>query len=81
MRRLFVAFVILLSARFASAGVGPEVTQKMLDTVSPSLVAVKYTWESELGRRELVTQKGRKMILTHKFFGNDNVSLETPRAA
>jgi S1-C subfamily serine protease len=54
MRRLLVASLILLFARFASAGVGPEVSQKMLDTVTPSLVAVKYTWESELGRRELV---------------------------
>jgi S1-C subfamily serine protease len=54
MRRLTAAFVILFLARLASAGIGPEVTQKMLDTVSPSLLAVKYTWESELGRRELV---------------------------
>lgn len=54
MRRILVACLILLFARLVPAGVGPEVTQKMLDAVRPSLVAVKYTWESELGRRELV---------------------------
>jgi hypothetical protein len=38
----------------APAGaVGPDAAQKLYDRVTPSLVVVKYTWESELGRREL----------------------------
>src|SRR3954469_9211312 len=37
----------------ASADVGPDVAQKLYERVTPSLVAVKFTWESELGRREL----------------------------
>src|SRR5436305_6708458 len=36
-----------------SAGVGPDGAQTRYERVTPSLVAVKYTWESELGRREL----------------------------
>jgi S1-C subfamily serine protease len=38
----------------AMAGVGQDATQKLYERVTPSLVAVKYTWESEMGRRELV---------------------------
>src|SRR5688572_8593960 len=53
MRFLTVAFICL----FASSAFGaadPDVTEKLYERVRPSLVAVKYTWESELGRRELV---------------------------
>ena len=49
-----VACCVLLSPGAAPGGaVGPDVAQKLYDRVTPSLVAVKYTWESELGRREL----------------------------
>lgn len=37
----------------APADVGPDAAQALYDRVTPSLVAVKFTWESELGRREL----------------------------
>lgn len=46
--------VLMLAAGIARAGVGSEVAQKLYDQVTPSLVAVQFTWESELGRRELV---------------------------
>ena len=53
MRFLIVAFACLFaSSAFGAAG--PDVTEKLYERVKPSLVAVKYTWESELGRRELV---------------------------
>lgn len=38
----------------AAAELGPAAAEKLYERVTPSLVAVKYTWESELGRRELV---------------------------
>src|SRR3954466_10038375 len=52
----FLTAATLACAAFApraSADVGPDVAQKLYERVTPSLVAVKYTWESELGRREL----------------------------
>src|SRR5688500_537399 len=45
--------VALASPEVSRADVGPEAAQKLYDQARPSLVAVKYTWESELGRREL----------------------------
>lgn len=47
---IFAAFVLPVSAR---ADVGPEAAQALCERVTPSLVGVKFTWESELGRREL----------------------------
>jgi serine protease Do len=35
-------------------GASTETAKKLYEQASPSLVAVKYTWESELGRRELI---------------------------
>jgi serine protease Do len=44
-----------LSPRVAcAADVSPQALRKLYDRVTPSLVAVQYIWESELGRRELV---------------------------
>jgi S1-C subfamily serine protease len=54
MRLLITSIVLLLASSVVHAGVGPEATQKLHERVTPSLVAVQYTWESELGRRELV---------------------------
>lgn len=53
MRALIASLLIVFATAGVRADVGPEATQKLYDRVSPSLVAVKYTWESELGRREL----------------------------
>jgi len=50
---VLTAALLATAASAARAGVGQEATQKLYDRVTPSLVAVKYTWESELGRREL----------------------------
>ena len=47
----FLSLCLLLSS--ARAAIGPDAAQKLYERVTPSLVAVKYTWESELGRREL----------------------------
>jgi S1-C subfamily serine protease len=46
--------MIAVIAAPASAGVGPEVAQKIHDETAPSLVAVKYTWHTELQQLELV---------------------------
>src|SRR5688572_20951497 len=53
MRFLLTTLVALLSCSAANGAVAPEAAQQLYDRVSPSLVVVKYTWESELGRREL----------------------------
>ena len=53
MRLLIMLAVGLLACWPAGAAVGPDSAQKLYEQVTPSLVAVKYTWESELGRREL----------------------------
>ena len=50
----WLAVSVLALAPVAQGAVGPDVTQKLYDRVTPSLVAVKFTWENELGRRELV---------------------------
>ncbi|HZZ43840.1 MAG TPA: PDZ domain-containing protein [Tepidisphaeraceae bacterium] len=51
----------LALATLVRASAGPEVAQKLYDQVTPSLVAVQFTWESELGRRDLV---GAGIIIT-----------------
>lgn len=47
-------FLWLSIAAAARAALAPEEAQKLYDRTAPSLVAVKYTWENELGRRELI---------------------------
>jgi S1-C subfamily serine protease len=47
------ALVLLIIGRGASA-VTPEAAQKLVKDVTPSLVAVQYTYDGELGRREFV---------------------------
>jgi S1-C subfamily serine protease len=46
--------VAVLAAPGWSYAVTPEGAEKLLKEVAPSLVAVQYTWEGELGRREFV---------------------------
>lgn len=45
---------LMLLPRLSSAAMPPAELKKLYDRVTPSLVAVQYVWESELGRRELV---------------------------
>jgi serine protease Do len=52
-RHYWFACLLLLLARGASA-VTPEAAEKLLKDVSPSLVAVQYTYDGELGRRDFV---------------------------
>ena len=56
---LLTALAIVLPAAAgappaAVAAVTPEAARKLYEEVSPSLVGVKYTWETELERHELV---------------------------
>jgi serine protease Do len=50
----YCAAAVVLAALCARAhAVEPAAAQKLYEQASPSLVAVRYTWENELGRREL----------------------------
>ena len=54
-RLLAVACAIcFLFGSTSLAAVAPETARDLYSKVSPSLVAVQYTWESEAGRRELI---------------------------
>src|SRR5881275_2006021 len=44
---------LALQGGWARADVGPDAAEKLYQRVSPSLVVVKYTWEGEMGRREM----------------------------
>src|SRR5947209_13138392 len=46
--------VTMLLAVAASAEVPPKAAQQLYERVTPSLVAVQYVWQYELGRRELI---------------------------
>src|SRR4051812_25008278 len=52
-----LAFLFLAHASLARAAAGavvaPDLAQKIYDDVTPSLVAVQYTWEYEFGKVEL----------------------------
>ena len=49
------AGLIACAASVAPAiDITPEQAQKLYDQVTPSLVAVQYVWQNELGRRELI---------------------------
>src|SRR5688572_16152760 len=58
MRRYLIPFLLVLALfitnPIAHGGVEPELARKLYERVSPSLVAVQFVWETELGRRELV---------------------------
>ena len=55
-RSVALVLLLVLAARppaRARRSVNADEAQKLYEQVTPSLVVVKYTWESELGRREL----------------------------
>src|SRR5215213_6028962 len=56
MSKLLTAVVVILAGVLAAPAraVAPDLAERLYAQASPSLVAVKYTWESELGRRELI---------------------------
>ena len=56
MLKMLTASVAVLAGVLAAPAraVAPDVAEKLYAQAGPSLVAVKYTWESELGRRELI---------------------------
>jgi serine protease Do len=58
MRRYLIPSLLVLALfitnPIARGGVEPELARKLYERVSPSLVAVQFVWETELGRRELV---------------------------
>ena len=53
---LFLAVFLLAPSQVspARAAMTPQDLRKLYERVTPSLVAVQFVWESELGRRELV---------------------------
>ncbi len=52
---ILVGLVGGLVAPTSRGAVAPDIAQKLYADVTPSLVAVQYVWQSELGRRELIT--------------------------
>ncbi len=55
--RVLSLIVLIFSFAFAPdarAEMSPAAKQKLYDEIAPSLVAVKYTWEHEMGRQELI---------------------------
>jgi serine protease Do len=54
MKRLLLIILTLVITCQIRADVPAETTQKLLETVSPSLVAVQLTWEYEYGKFEYV---------------------------
>lgn len=50
--RVAMLIAVTLAAATVQA-ITPEAAQKLYDQAAPSLVAVRFTWENELGRREL----------------------------
>src|SRR5687767_821999 len=54
---LSLTFLLTLAPHGAAAAaeaITPQDLKKLYDRVTPSLVAVQFVWESELGRRELI---------------------------
>ena len=54
MSRPFLPLVVLALFASPAQAVSPDAAQKLYAHAAPSLVAVRYTWENELGRRELI---------------------------
>src|SRR5688572_24667970 len=49
-----LAFFVALAGHGATrAAVAPDAARQLYERISPSIVAVQYVWETELGRREL----------------------------
>jgi S1-C subfamily serine protease len=74
MTRILIACLIALFAQAASA-IAPEAADKLLKDVTPSLVAVQYTYEGELGRREFV---GAGLVVTGDGLVMTSISLMPP---
>ena len=53
--RLFASMLLVLFPVLSRA-LSPQEAQALYQKVSPSLVVVQYTWDSEFGRQELVAQ-------------------------
>jgi S1-C subfamily serine protease len=74
--RLTALILLAFVAAARAGGVSPEVAQKLYDRVTPSLVAVKYTWENELGRQELT---GAGIVVSDDGLVMTSLSLFDPR--
>src|SRR2546423_13230522 len=51
---LLITVLLSSAATPVRAYVSPEAAQQLYQRVTPSLVAVQYVWQNELGRRELI---------------------------
>ena len=58
----YVTVVVIAAVPAAAHAISPEAAKKLYDQASPSLVAVRFTWENELGRRELT---GAGVVVTN----------------
>src|SRR5687768_1264436 len=71
-----LVLLVFAASAFAGGGVSPEVAGKLYDRVTPSLVAVKYTWENELSRQELT---GAGVVVSDDGLVMTSLSLFDPR--
>src|SRR5688500_2873062 len=53
-RLILVTLALLVLGAPDARAVPPAEAQKLYEKASPSLVAVRFTWENELGRQELI---------------------------
>ena len=53
-RVILSTLLLLCIASVSRAEMDPAAKQKLYNDTIPSLVAVKYTWEHEMGRQELI---------------------------
>src|SRR5688572_5347121 len=52
-RTIAIVLTLITLAAPRALAISPDAAKKLYDRAAPSLVAVRFTWESELGRREL----------------------------
>src|SRR4051812_245939 len=51
--KLALIVALVLASRASAADVDPKVARELYDRVAPSLVVVQYTYDGELGRRDI----------------------------
>jgi serine protease Do len=74
MKRSLLVLILVGVAQAASA-VTPDAADKLLKDVTPSLVAVQYTYEGELGRRDFV---GAGLVVSEDGLVMTSISLMPP---
>src|SRR5690349_19076705 len=75
MQRIAIWSLFLGFIASAASAVTPDAADKLLKDVTPSLVAVQYTYEGELGRRDFV---GAGLVVSEDGLVMTSISLMPP---